>query len=244
MKAQSPIERALKTAELRAGFLRYTREAYARLPALDRPRILDIGCGSGSATIELARLSGSEVVGIDTDASALAQMQQRLEEVALGHRVEAVHASLFDAGFADESFDVLWEEGVLHLLEPARSMPMCHRLLRAGGFLVMHETVGWFEGIRDRLPGAGFSVIDEFLLPKRCWWTDYYAPLEARIRALRGAHGADVASEELARHEREIALVKVDPDRFDCGFFILQSRGRSLRGEGPLDSPTGRMDRQ
>ncbi|MBN2357998.1 MAG: class I SAM-dependent methyltransferase [Deltaproteobacteria bacterium] len=228
MRTQSPVEQALQASELRAAFLRYTREAYALLPALERPRILDLGCGSGSATIELARLSEGQIVGIDTDASALAELQRRIDEEDLGDRVRALNASLFDVAWADQSFDLLWEEGVLHLLDPAQSLPACQRLLEPAGFFVMHETVAWFEGVRDHLGTIGLGIFNQLLLPGRCWWTDYYAPLEARIRAFRKEHG-DVESAELAQHEREIAMVKADPDRFDCGFFVLHRSRDSAR---------------
>ncbi len=219
---QVEIEETLQTQELRSGFLRYTREAHALLPAMDHPRILDIGCGSGSATMELVRLGCSEVVGIDTDAAALSEMKQRLAAAGLGNRVTVVNTSLFDVGFPAASFGVLWEEGVLHLLDSRRSLPVCHRLLKPGGFFVMHETVAWFEEARDSLRTVGFKIFNQVLLPKRAWWTDYYEILEARIRALREAHGVDLEPEKLAQHEREIAVVKADPERFDCGFFILQ----------------------
>jgi len=222
MKSQDSIEAALGAAELRAGFLRYTREAHALLPAMDHPRILDIGCGSGSATMELVRLSDGSVVGIDTDATALAELRRQLEADGMSHRVEAVTMSLFDVDFPDESFDVLWEEGVLHLLDRVRSLPVCHRLLKPGGFLVMHETVAWFEEARDSLRTVGFRMFNQVLLPMRAWWTDYYEPLEARIRALREARGEGLEFKKLAQHEREIAMVKADPDRFDSGFFIVQ----------------------
>jgi SAM-dependent methyltransferase len=221
MTGRSDSDDALGAEELRAGFLRYTRQAYALLPYLVRPRILDIGCGSGLPTIELARLSGGDVVGIDTDERSLQRLRQRAEESGVGDRVRAVNASLLDADFVEESFDVLWEEGVLHLLDPATSVPACHRLLKPGGSLVMHETVAWFEGIRERLPAFGFGVTGQLLLPGRCWWTDYYAPLESRIRALREGRGNRLRTPGLARYEREIAMVKADPDRFDSGFFIV-----------------------
>ena len=222
MKAQDSVDAALGVEELRAGFLRYTREAYALLPVMDHRRILDIGCGSGSATMELVRLGGSEVIGIDTDAAALSEMKRRLEADGLGDRVEVASTSLFDVSFPDESFDVLWEEGALHLLDRGRSLPVCHRLLKPGGFLVMHETVAWFEEAGDWLRTVGFRVFDQVLLPKRSWWTDYYEPLEARIRVLREAHGEDLEPGKLEQHEREIAMVRADPERFDCGFFIVQ----------------------
>lgn len=45
------------------------------LPRLDNPRIMDVGCGTGVVTIELARLSGGSIVGVDTDKLALDKLQ-------------------------------------------------------------------------------------------------------------------------------------------------------------------------
>jgi len=220
------IDDALGVEKLRASFLVYTRQAYALIPAFAQPHILDIGCGSGLPTIELAYLSDGEVVGIDRDVAAVAKLQQRLKEIGLDHRVKAVNSSLYDTGFANGSFDVLWAEGVLHLLDPAKSLNSCHRLLRSRGFLIMHETIAWFGKISERLPAFGFKVSGRLLLPKRSWWTNYYALLETSIHTLKLRQDDRVNLERLAQYEREIAMVKAEPERFDCGFFILQ-KGRS-----------------
>jgi SAM-dependent methyltransferase len=222
VSAPSDLEDLLRARELRAHFLDHTRAANARLPAMDRPRILDIGCGSAGATIELARLSGGVVVGVDTDAAALVELRRRAGAAGLGSHVELVRASLGELGFADQSFELLWAEGVLHLFDAAQGARDCHRVLRRRGHLVLHETVAWFAGAEAALVAGGLRVAGEHLLPRRCWWTDYYAPLAERIRRLRAAPCPDRWSAELARHEREIALVAADPDRFDCGFFVLR----------------------
>ena len=218
------IEQALGVQELRMRALEHTRKAFALLPALDRPRILDIGCGQGVPTMELARLGGGEVVGIDIDETALTRFRQRLEQSDVSDRVTVHRCSLFDSGLIAESFDVLWEEGVLHLLEPARSFIECHRLLRPEGFLVMHEKLVWFEAVQQRLPGWGMVLEDRHLLPWHFWWTDYGAPLERRVREFRESHGDAAGSPELTRYANEVAMIKADPDQFDCGFFILQKR--------------------
>jgi SAM-dependent methyltransferase len=218
------IDSVLDIEELRGRFLAHSRRAYRLLPPLERPRILDIGCGRGQQTLELARLGGGEVVGIDIDRDALAVLRRRIDAAGLGDRVEAVHVSLFDTGFADGSFDLLWEEGVLHLLDASRALGECRHLLRPGGFLVMHETIEWFEGIRGALPDHGFELRDRHLLPRHFWWTDYGAPLEARIQAYRKVRGDTPDPPELAEHERTVIAIKSDPDRSDCGIYIVQRR--------------------
>ncbi|MBU7032610.1 MAG: class I SAM-dependent methyltransferase, partial [Theionarchaea archaeon] len=41
------------------------------LPALDNPHILDIGCGTGEPTLELARLSEGIITAVDINQRAL-----------------------------------------------------------------------------------------------------------------------------------------------------------------------------
>ena len=218
------IDDALNVEELRGRFLEHSRQAYRLLPPLEQPRILDIGCGQGQQTLELARLGGGEVIGIDIDNAAISMLQQRIDQAGRGDRIRAIHVSLFDNGFDDHSFDLLWEEGVLHLLDVSRSLSECRRLLRPDGYLVMHETIVWFESVRDTLQESGFELFDRHMLPKHFWWTDYGAPLEERIRAYRETLGDASHSPEVAEHESVVAAIKSDPDRTDCGIYLVQKR--------------------
>ena len=103
------IDQALNVEELRGRCLEHSRQAYRLLPQFEWPRILDIGCGQGQQTMELACLTGSNVIGIDIDQEALVKLQQRINETCLGDRIKAIHVSLFDNEFDDNSFDLLWE---------------------------------------------------------------------------------------------------------------------------------------
>jgi SAM-dependent methyltransferase len=172
--------------------------------------------------MELARLSDGEVVGVDSDVPALAKLGARIEGSGLQRRVSAINASFFAVDFADGSFDVLWDEGMLHLFDPEESLPVCRRLLRPDGFLVMNETVLWLESVMAQLGDHGFDVVERIPLPPRSWWTDYYALLEARIQKLRAKGSIALAAERLAQLEGEIAIVKADPQRFDCCFLVLK----------------------
>jgi SAM-dependent methyltransferase len=124
--------------------LNFTRKAFQMLPKLDRPRILDVGCGQGRATLELARLSGGQVVGLDIDQAALEVLSRKIDEEGLSDRVRIVHGSMFDLDFPDESFDVLWAEGALNVIGFESGLRGWHRLIKPGGFLVVHEGV-WLQ---------------------------------------------------------------------------------------------------
>ncbi|MFC1642279.1 class I SAM-dependent methyltransferase [Myxococcota bacterium] len=216
------VEMELTLDELRSQFLVHTRQAYGLLPYVARPRILDIGCGRGLQTLAIAQLSDGEIVAIDTDARALASLQSCVEKAGLTRRIKVVNVSLYETGFPDAGFDILWEEGVMHLLDSTRSLPACRRLLKSGGFLVMHEDVTWFGSLRGSLQTHGFQSVAHHPLPRHFWWTDYYKPLEVAIRNYRERHGDEPESPELAQLDREIGMVKADPGRFDCAFFVLQ----------------------
>jgi cyclopropane fatty-acyl-phospholipid synthase-like methyltransferase len=63
--------------------LGFTRKAFQMLPDLDSPRILYMGCGQGGPWLELARLSGGRMTGLDIDQSALHELARRPDEERL-----------------------------------------------------------------------------------------------------------------------------------------------------------------
>ena len=216
------IDRVLRVEELRRRCLEYSRKAYRLLPQFENPRILDIGCGQGQQTMELAYLSESEVIGIDIDKAAISKLRQRIDELCLGDRIKVFHVSLLDNQFNENSFDLLWEEGVFHLLDESKSLPECWRLLKPDGYLVMHETTLWFDNVKEKLREFSFRLMDQLMLPKHFWWTDYGAPLEERIRAYRETHGNATDYPKLAEYKRIVADIKSDPDRTDSGIYLMR----------------------
>jgi len=86
---------------------KYTRKAFQMLPKLEKSCILDIGCGSGVPTIELAKLSNGEIVGIDINQSLLDELNRKIEEEGFSNRMKAMKCFLFEIDFPDESFDII-----------------------------------------------------------------------------------------------------------------------------------------
>lgn len=216
------ILRELDVEGLRSVFLKYTRKAFDSIPERDKPRILDIGCGTGMPTLELARLSNGEVTGIDIDQGALDNLNLKIKQEGLSDRVKVYNRSVYDTKFDDEMFDIIWEEGVIHLLNLSKALTECNRVLKLNGFMVTGESTNWADRKLENFPKFGFRLIKQIPWERKCWWTQYYAPLEGKINILRKKYNNLDDIEEIKRHVVEIEMVKKDPAGFDCVTYIMQ----------------------
>ena len=96
---------------------------------LSRPKILDVGAGTGGKIRSFAKLG--EAHGIDVSEKAVEFCQRRgLENVVL---CPAEHIA-----FPDETFDIVTSFDVLeHVNNPSRMLEECRRVLKAGGHLII-----------------------------------------------------------------------------------------------------------
>ena len=102
-------------------------------------RCLDLGCGGGPVTLELARLVGPEgqVVGIDMDATKLQLARQRAEQQQL--QLEFQTGNVYD--LTDEArYDLVYARFLLtHLHQPTNAVQCMVRALRPGGVMIVED---------------------------------------------------------------------------------------------------------
>ena len=202
---------------------KYTRKAFQMLPKLDKPCILDIGCGSGVPTIELAKLSDGEIIGIDINQSLLDKLNRKIEEEGFSNRMKTMKCSLFEIDFPDESFDIIWAEGSISIIGFEKGLKEWKRLLKPDGFLVVHDDIKRMSKKLEKIPSCGYKLVDYFTLPKEAWWIEYYRPLEIRIKELRKKYSKDPeALKILEKFQNEIDMVKKNPKDYGSVFYIMQ----------------------
>ena len=81
-------------------------------------RILDIGCGDGSISIELLRLGAQIIVGMDPAESAIDVANSRAKSLKLTGQAEFRVGNIYNDSF-QTSFDCVLLSGVLHhLIDP------------------------------------------------------------------------------------------------------------------------------
>jgi SAM-dependent methyltransferase len=209
----------------RKRLLKYTRKAFRMLPKLDRPRILDIGCGSGIPTMELGRLSNGEVTGLDIDQGLVDKLVGNVEEAGFSDRVKAINCSLFNMTFPTESFDIIWAEGSISVIGFERGLTEWKPLLKPNGFMVVHDEKGDIEQKLKQISECGYELLNYFELDESTWRNEYFAPLQEIIDEFRASYASDPeVLGALAKDQGEIDMFQKDPEANSSVFFVMQKR--------------------
>ena len=210
---------------LREGLNKYTRKAYLMLPELDKPRILDIGCGSGVPTIELARLSNGQIVGLEIDQALLNKLMRKIEKAGLLDRIKTVRCSMFELDFPDESFDIIWSEGSIFKIGFEKGLKEWKRFLKPNGFLVVHDEITNTKKKLKYIPSCGYKLLGHFLISEDIWWAGYFRPLEKRINDVRKKYiNESRALLELDNEQQEVDMFKKNPKSNRSIFYIMQKK--------------------
>lgn len=190
---------------IRENLNKYTNKAYKSLPEIENPRILDIGCGTGVPTVELAKISGGDVTGLDDNENSLNMLKTKIKALGLDNQVRVINDSIFTMDFPEESFDIIWAEGSVFVMGFENSIKNWRRFLKSDGFLVIHDNSKDKDKKLELIKKHGYRLIDEFELSHQVWWDEYYKPLKLLIKNFKDKHLDDQnLLTELNRDQMEI----------------------------------------
>jgi SAM-dependent methyltransferase len=130
-------------------------------PALDAlgdvrgKRVLDLGCGHGMASVVLAR-RGAQVTACDLSPGYVREAQRRFTANDVNGQLVVCDGERLP--FADETFDAIWGNAILHHLDLTVAARELRRVLRPGGIGVFCEPWAgnrWLSLARAALPYPG-----------------------------------------------------------------------------------------
>ena len=182
--------------------------AMDRLKLLPGQRVVDLGCGSGRTTLELASRvgPGGEVVGVDIAAEMLARGRERAARLGAGN-IEFLHADVQAHDLGETRFDAAYSRfGVMFFTDPVAAFANVRRALRPGGALSFVCWQSVFDNEWMLIPGAAVATVTGSLPPMP-------APAEpgpfsladpGRVRAVLDAAGFDRVA--IAPHADQILI--------------------------------------
>src|SRR6266511_381179 len=116
---------------------------------LEKARVLEVGCGSGSSVMAIAE-QGAEITGIDVVPEAIDMTRTRLDLFGLNEpRLHLTNATQIESYFSCQSFDIIiFFASLEHMTHPERiaSLKAAWNLLPKGGILCVVEAPNrlWF----------------------------------------------------------------------------------------------------
>jgi SAM-dependent methyltransferase len=141
--------------------------AVDRLDLLPGQRVVDLGCGSGRTTLELASRVGpdGEVLGVDIAAEMLARGRERAARSGAGN-IEFLHADVQVHDLGQARFDAAYSRfGVMFFTDPVAAFANVRTALRPGGMLSFVCWQGVFDNEWMLVPGAAVASVTGSLPP-------------------------------------------------------------------------------
>jgi ubiquinone/menaquinone biosynthesis C-methylase UbiE len=104
-------------------------------------RLLDVGCGPGTITLDFAaRLLPGEVIGIDA-SDEIVEQAEAARATAGVRNASFRTANVYELPFADDSFDVVHAHQVLqHLTDPVAALREMARVARPNGVIAARDS--------------------------------------------------------------------------------------------------------
>jgi len=130
-------------------------------------KVVDLGCGSGTTTLELAARvgPGGEVAGVDISAEMLARGRERAARAGTGN-IEFVHADVQVHDLGEARFDAAYLRfGVMFFADPAAAFANVRRALRPGAALSFVCWQSVFDNEWMLIPGAAVASVTGSLPP-------------------------------------------------------------------------------
>nr|WP_272490677.1 class I SAM-dependent methyltransferase [Mesobacterium pallidum] len=206
-------------------------------------RVADIGCGTGAASLVLARDLGCPVTAVDFLPQFLARLADRARAAGLADRITPLAASMEALPFAPESLDLIWSEGAIYNMGFTSGITEWRGFLRPGGVLAVSELT-WLTQDRPAaleahwtaqyaevapasakiaaLEAAGYRLLGYFPLPRDAWMAQYYDPLQRGMADFLARHDSEAARQIAKAEAAEIALYEANAAHVGYGFYVAQ----------------------
>lgn len=222
-----------------------TRRAYRMLTDLpEKPRFLDIGCGPGMQTIELAKISNAEITALDFYQPFLDELAGHAKAEGVSEKIKIVQGDMTNLGFEEKSFNTIWCEGAIFIIGFERGLRDWSKFLADKGYLAVTEmclidpnppkevteylkkVYPPIKTVKENLQiikDTGYQIVGYFVLPESSWWENYYLPILAKLPAMKAKYKDNKeALAVIEAEEKEIEMFRKYSKHYGYVFYVMQ----------------------
>ena len=212
------------------------------------PRFLDIGCGSGTNAVDLARMGAARITAIDIHEPYILEARAKAIASGVEKRIKVQRANMAKLPFSAGSFDIIWSEGAAYIMGFDNALAYWKQFISPHGYLVVSEAVWVSAPLPNKPPQdlqqfwqeaypkmrttkenihaigkMGYEVLGHFMIPQEDW-DKFYDTLEAHVAHLpESILNRPYADDIIALIHREIRLYRKYRGHYGYEFYIMQT---------------------
>lgn len=222
-----------------------THKAYGLLSDVhSKPDILDIGCGPGVQTLDLAKISDGRITAIDNYQPYIERLIDNIKNRNLDSRISPLITDMSNLNFEQNTFDIIWSEGAIYIIGFEEGLNVFSRFLKPGGYIAVTE-LSWFrsdapaelvefwqeeypaiqtiENNLQTIEKCGLKPVGNFNLPDSDWWDDYYNSILKRIEYLKPKYASNPEAEEcFAMELKEMEMHRKFSKFYGYVFYVMR----------------------
>ncbi|MDL2250021.1 class I SAM-dependent methyltransferase, partial [Lachnospiraceae bacterium OttesenSCG-928-J05] len=220
-----------------------TLKALSFIDNLDESsKVADIGCGTGTQTITLAKNTPGDFIGVDMVQDFVDIFNSNIKMAELTDRVKGMVGDALSLPFTKDSFDLIWSEGMIDSLGFEKTLNFWNAFLKKGGYVAV-TSPSWLTrnrpaeiakfwtdagsglyAIEDNIASmqkVGYSFVSAFTLPENCWLEGYFTPrVNAEKMLLEKYSGNQVVEEYVKSMRYEVDLYRKNKADYGYVFYI------------------------
>jgi SAM-dependent methyltransferase len=199
------------------------------IPDFSGARILDLGCGHGSLTVDVARRGAARAVGVDIDRDRI-EFARRHVDSALPDLAPKIEFLARDIAEVEGAFDfVVSKDTFEHIDDLEAVMRHVHRLLKPGGRLLVGSSPLFYSPFGDHEMYWGSRFLP---------WLPVYVPESVLLKVAKWRRASERRGVMFG--DGEIGLNKLTPAQFRALLKPENWRAESIKynsGEKALLKP-------